>query len=53
MRFAPCIDTCLQYPVPWQNKVKKAVKGGGMVGENQVAEFVQNDKFDVFQGQAH
>lgn len=53
MRFAPCIDACLQNSVPWQNKIKKSVKGRGMIGKNQVAEFVQNDKFNVFQGQAH
>ena len=53
MCLAPGVGGGFEAFVPRQHAVKQGVKARGMVGKNQMAEFVQNDKFDIFKGQAH
>lgn len=53
MRFAPRIYGGFQNTVTGQNKVKKSIKIGRMVGKNKVTELVQNHKFNIFQRQPH
>ena len=48
MRLAPVIYAGFQDMVTGQDNIKKPVKMGRMVGINQMAKLMQNDKFNIF-----